>query len=59
MSNPTGFPAESPVVLIRAERMEEKEYRKDSMVSLDNAQQRNCVMKKKGMPFPLKIKTNY
>lgn len=47
MSNPTGFPAESPVVLIRVERMEEKEYRKDTMLSLDNAQQRNCVRKRK------------
>lgn len=47
MSNPTEFPAEYPVVLIRTERMEEKGYRKDTMLSLDNAQQRNCVMKRK------------
>lgn len=46
MSNPTGFPAESLVVLIRTEGMEEKRYRKDTVVSLDNAIQRNCITKR-------------
>lgn len=47
MSNPTGFPAEFLVVLIRTERMEEKGCRKDTILSLDNALQRNCIMKRK------------
>lgn len=46
MSNPTGFPAESLVLLIRAEGMEEKRHRKDTVVSLDNAIQNNCIMKR-------------
>lgn len=51
MSSPTGFPAESLVVLIRTEGMKEKIYRKDAVVSLNNAVQRNCYHEMKGMPF--------